>query len=518
MKDSDIAVSQIALMKQKLHSARTALEEFNKDRNDKLKTLIQFIGQLSLACKGQNLELDNKLAKLRHNLHDFDQIDEALPELVDIERLLKGQYNQTMAKLEESRTGLSKVIRQIQRVNSAPDKVKKEVNYFKQELSKPFHTVWEYIPKVEKLIGFYEDILQLQFNNPDDIDILPQHIQLARELAVKISEIEFRKDQRDQVLVMKEVLLGDITLSTLLESYQTIISLLLDNIAREKSASQDFLYALNDALTVVRDVVNNSHNSNERSAQLKQQLNNEINLRVDNAGGLITDIEDIADLKTQLTVQLSSLRDALSRKEALEQREQAILRNSINAMRKELNSITQEANSFKEKLFEHQKLNLLDPLTQLANRTALEDRMDQEYRNHIRFKTPLWIAVTDIDHFKMVNDNFGHSTGDKTLQVIAMALKNSLRESEFVARYGGEEFVLLLPDITEENISILLNRVREKIKNIPFKFKNQKITVTLSIGAAQVMENETIEEAFERADAALYKAKNNGRDRVVIDI
>ena len=63
-----------------------------------------------------------------------------------------------------------------------------------------------------------------------------------------------------------------------------------------------------------------------------------------------------------------------------------------------------------------------------------------------------------------------------------------------------------------------MNRVREKIKNIPFKFKNQRITVTLSIGAAQVMENETLEEAFERADAALYQAKNNGRDRVVIDI
>ena len=144
--------------------------------------------------------------------------------------------------------------------------------------------------------------------------------------------------------------------------------------------------------------------------------------------------------------------------------------------------------------------------------------MEQEYRNHKRFNSPLWVAVTDIDYFKTVNDSFGHSTGDKTLQVISMALKNSLRESEFVARYGGEEFVLLLPDVNEEHIGLLLNRVKDKIKNIPFKFKNQRITVTLSIGAAQVMENERIEETFERADAALYKAKNNGRDRVVIDI
>ncbi|GGP53979.1 diguanylate cyclase [Shewanella algicola] len=518
MKESETTISQISLMKQKLHAAKLALEDINTDRNDKLKTLIQFISHLSLACKGQNLELDNKLAKLRHHMQSFDQVDEALPELVDIERLLKSQYSHTMSRLEDSRVGLSRVIRQIQRVNAVPDKLKKEITYFKQELNKPFHTVWEYIPKVEKLVSFYEEILKQEFADTDDYDILPQHIQLAQELAVKIAEVEFRKDQRDQILVLKEVLLSDISVNTLLESYQTILSLLLDNIAREKTASQDFLFALNDALTIVRDVVNSTYNNSQRSEQLKGQLNKEINLRVSNADELVIDVDNITELKTQLTVQLTSLRDALSRKEALEQREQTILRKSIESMRKELNAMSNEANSYKEKLFEHQKLNLLDPLTQLANRAALEDRMEQEYRNHMRFKSPLWIAVTDIDHFKTVNDNFGHSTGDKTLQVIAMALKNSLRDSEFVARYGGEEFVLLLPGITDEHISLMLNRVREKIKNIPFKFKNQRITVTLSIGAAQVMENETLEEAFERADAALYQAKNNGRDRVVIDI
>ncbi|MDO6641168.1 diguanylate cyclase [Shewanella sp. 5_MG-2023] len=518
MQDSSAAVSQVSLLKQKLNAAKLAIEEIHDDRSEKLRTLIRFLGHLSLACKGQNLELDNRLAKLRHHLQGFEQIDEALPELVGIERLLKAQYSQTMTSLEESRNSLSRVISQIQRVDSAPDEIKKEINYFKKDLNKPLHTIWEYIPKVEQVIGFYEQILQQKFANADDHVILPQHLILAKELAQKISEIEFRKEQRDQILVMKEVLMGDIKLNTLLESYQTILSFLLNNIAREKTASQDFLYTLNDAISIVRDVVNNTANNNERSQQIKTQLNKEINLRVDNADGIVDDVDDIIALKTELTVQLASLRDALNRKEALETREQSLLRKSVESMKKELSSITKEANSYKEKLFEHQKLNLLDPLTQLPNRAALEDRMEQEYRNHKRFNSPLWVAVTDIDYFKTVNDSFGHSTGDKTLQVISMALKNSLRESEFVARYGGEEFVLLLPDVNEEHIGLLLNRVKDKIKNIPFKFKNQRITVTLSIGAAQVMENERIEETFERADAALYKAKNNGRDRVVIDI
>lgn len=126
MKDSSATVSQLALLQQKLHSAKLALDEVNEDRNAKLQTLLQFIGHLSLACKGQNLELDNKLAKLRHNLNTFERVDEALPELVDVERLLKGQYHHVMVQLEESRTGLSQVIRQIQRVNSAPEKLKKK--------------------------------------------------------------------------------------------------------------------------------------------------------------------------------------------------------------------------------------------------------------------------------------------------------------------------------------------------------------------------------------------------------
>ncbi|QSX31017.1 GGDEF domain-containing protein [Shewanella cyperi] len=518
MKDSNTTISQITLLKQKLHSAKVSLDELNEDRNAKLQTLLQFIGNLSLACKGQNLELDNKLAKLRHNLSTFERLDDALPELVEVERLLKGQYHHVMGKLEESRAGLSRVIRQIQRVDSAPDKLKREVKYFKQELAKPFHTVWDYIPKVEQLVSFYEDILAQQFETGEKLSVLPKHRQLGQELAQMIAELDFRKDQRDQVLVIKEMLAVDVEVENLLDAYQTILSLLMDNIAREKSASQEFLYALNDALSAVREVVSDSYNHAQRSHQLRHQLNREIDNRVDCVGDAVLDTDDLGQLKAQITEHLASLRAVLARKEALEQREQALLRKSMETMRKELNDLSEEACNYKERLFEQQKLNLLDPLTQLPNRAAMEERMELEFRNFQRNKHPVWVAVADIDHFKSINDNFGHSTGDKTLQVIAMALKNSLRDTEFVARYGGEEFVMLIPDVSANDIEQLLNRVREKVKNIPFKFKNQRITVTVSIGAAQIMENELIQETFERADAALYKAKHQSRDRVIIDI
>ncbi|KFZ37184.1 deoxycytidylate deaminase [Shewanella mangrovi] len=517
MKDANAGLSQQTLMKQKLETAQIALAELKEDRNAKLRALSGFIGHLSLACKGQNLELDNKLAKLRASFSDVDRLDDILPELVDIERILKRQYSHVMTKLEQGRNGLVKFSRQLQRVESVPDKLRKEVNYFKQDVGKPFHTVWDYIPKVEQLISFYEQTLALCFDSEEPITYLPKYRQLAHELAQMISEIDFSKAQRDQVLVIKEQLATEIDIDALLESYQTILSMLLENIAKEKSASQEFLFALNEALMSVRDSINESLNQAQRNQQLKNQLNKDINSQVDNVESGLAVADNMEQMKHQVIEQLAVLRASLNRKEALEQREVAMLKKSVETLRNEINELTSETSSYKEKLFEQQKLNLLDSLTQLPNRAALDERMEQEYRHYQRNRNPLWVAVADIDHFKAINDSFGHSTGDKTLQVIAMALKNSLRDTEFVARYGGEEFVLLIPDVSHNDIGHLLNRVREKIKNIPFKFKNQRITVTLSIGAAKIIEGEHILETFERADAALYKAKHENRDRVIID-
>ena len=517
MKDAAISTSQVRMLQQKLHSARQAIDEMNEAQNEKLQILMQFIGQLSLACKGQNLELDNKLAKLRHKLASFSQVEDSLAELNEADTILKQQYARIMLQLEDSRQALNNMVSQIQRIQSLPSKLKLEISYFKKELAKPFHTYWDYIPKVEKVVNFYDEILKEQLNLGEQFEILPRHRQAAHELAQMLSEIEFKKEQREQVSQIKRSLTEDFELNNLLDAYQVVLGLLLDNIAREKTASQEFLYVLNNALSNVQDVVTESYSHSIKSFQVAKQLNRDINGQVDNVDEAVTKLDDIEELKRQITGHLASLRKALGRKELLENREQAQLKQSVEALRQELRELAKETDSYKERLFEQQKLNLLDSLTQLPNRSALEERMDIEYRNFQRSKQPLWVAVADIDHFKTINDSFGHSTGDKTLQVIAMALKNSLRESEFVARYGGEEFVLLLPNIAESDILPLLNRVREKVKSIPFKFKNQRITVTVSIGAAQIIENELITETFDRADAALYKAKNESRDRVIVD-
>ena len=126
------------------------------------------------------------------------------------------------------------------------------------------------------------------------------------------------------------------------------------------------------------------------------------------------------------------------------------------------------------------------------------------------------LVVIDVDHFKSINDRFGHTAGDITLQVIAKALQKSIRKSDFIARYGGEEFVLLMSETTVDNAVAPLEKLRKVIKNIPFKFKDKQIEITISVGATQLKKGDTPIKAFDRADDALYEAKNTGRDRLCI--
>ena len=131
------------------------------------------------------------------------------------------------------------------------------------------------------------------------------------------------------------------------------------------------------------------------------------------------------------------------------------------------------------------------------------------------------LAVIDIDHFKKINDTYGHQAGDATLRVIADTLKNTMRETDVVGRYGGEEFVVLLEDANSEGLAIVGERLRAKIEEAVISFGGQQIPVTASVGLAEGLIQGTAEEfgkeLFALADTAMYRAKNSGRNCIVVD-
>ncbi len=144
-----------------------------------------------------------------------------------------------------------------------------------------------------------------------------------------------------------------------------------------------------------------------------------------------------------------------------------------------------------------------DVLTQLPNREAYQIHLTQEYDRWQRYRRPLSLVVCDIDHFKSVNDTFGHQAGDKVLRIIARSIASRLRKTDFIARIGGEEFVMLMPETNQQSAYQVIDNIRKAIAQCPFHFKEHPVAITLSLGVTEVDGDDKTDAAFAKDDKAI---------------
>lgn len=158
---------------------------------------------------------------------------------------------------------------------------------------------------------------------------------------------------------------------------------------------------------------------------------------------------------------------------------------------------------------------ITDALTGLFNRRRFHDVLTSEFERAKRYATPFSLVMLDIDHFKRVNDVFGHSVGDSVLKEVATIMKNSIREIDTASRYGGEEFIAILPNTARENARVVAERIRLMIGQHAFGGIDRNITVSIGISGMPDAKAESEEKLIRCADFALYRAKQLGRDRTV---
>ncbi|MCG8533276.1 MAG: GGDEF domain-containing protein [Desulfovibrionales bacterium] len=164
------------------------------------------------------------------------------------------------------------------------------------------------------------------------------------------------------------------------------------------------------------------------------------------------------------------------------------------------------------------RMSLLDPLTSLYNCRYLMTRADQEFAQFQRSAQNIALIIGDIDHFKYVNDRYGHSVGDVVLQHVSNIMHETARKADIVARVGGEEFAILLPSATTEGAMVLAERIRDRVEHTPVVLPDgRSIGAKISFGVSSTEEfvPEVFNELYESADNALYRAKRDGRNRVV---
>ncbi len=320
---------------------------------------------------------------------------------------------------------------------------------------------------------------------------LAAHIEsILLRLLTELQVLESQQNARDQLRDQVSKGLNWYELTAVLDSLCELV------LGAQQSRQADFeryLQQLNQRLSQFQGNLEDAQSSYSGSLDAERELAGTIRGQVELINDNVRAADDLNTLKANVETRLNSLSTMVERIQVMEL----------------------EAQTFRRHLEEQRQQAMIDNLTGLANRNGLQRRMDEEFERWQRYGGRLLLVVLDVDHFKSINDRFGHLAGDKVLRLIAQQLSRRLRKTDFIGRFGGEEFVILMPGISPEQGVVALEELREGIAGTPFHFKNEPVPVTISIGFTEFMPNDSLDSTFDRADKAMYQAKEQGRNRVV---
>ena len=221
---------------------------------------------------------------------------------------------------------------------------------------------------------------------------------------------------------------------------------------------------------------------------------------------------DLQELKSEISKNIDAIRGGVDDfVERINERHEATEERNLR-LTEQISQMEQETQELQVMLNENREKLMYDALTGVYSRMAYDERIIQELARWSRYQAPFSYAILDIDHFKRINDSFGHNAGDKALKIVAQMMQRYVRQSDYVFRIGGEEFVLLLSNTDAAGAASMVDKMREGIASSSFHFKGEPVNVTLSAGITETRGGDTAESIYERADEALYKAKNSGRN------
>lgn len=297
----------------------------------------------------------------------------------------------------------------------------------------------------------------------------------------------------------------------ILDDLATLMLAITDSGQHEFEA---YLQQLNERLEAFQSNLQAASDGHADNRSAARAMDTQIREQVDGLQTSVQEAADLDDLKQVLENHLEGLLGTMDQHQKQRDAREQEVAARLKGLSERVAHMEQEAQGFREHLEEQRQKALIDPLTGLPNRAAWSERLEHEIRQWQQHGNTLSLAMLDLDHFKRINDSYGHLAGDKVLKIIATVLRKRLRGSDFIARFGGEEFVLLLPATPPAAGAKLLETLRAAIEACPFHFKGERVTITISMGLASFRVGEHSDMVLKRADQALYRAKNAGRNRV----
>ncbi len=285
---------------------------------------------------------------------------------------------------------------------------------------------------------------------------------------------------------------------------------------QEEGEYEDFLQEITNRLQEMVQFLVDENNELETSEKKGGELNKAVTKEMDGLRQGVEAADDLDALQSVVNSRLDAISNFMLQHSQLEKKRFNSAKSNLSMMQEKINSLENETAALKVSLAEKSREAMYDALTEIPNRLFYEKRIKEDIARWKRFETPLSLAIWDVDKFKNVNDTYGHKAGDKVLKAIAQILNKRIRETDFLARYGGEEFVMLLPGTIEEETLRLANELRQAVADCAFHYNEKSVNITISCGISGFREGDSLTKVFERADKALYQAKESGRNRCVI--
>ncbi|HEY8037818.1 MAG TPA: GGDEF domain-containing protein [Methylobacter sp.] len=292
--------------------------------------------------------------------------------------------------------------------------------------------------------------------------------------------------------------------------------LLLKIKQHNQSEQQDidkFLSHITEQLAALDVSVMGASTAAQKSAENRNRLDQSVSEQMQQLQLSSTNATKLEPLKGIINSRLASIAKEIQEHTQKEATQRQKTQQQLDDLIDKIKDMESESCDLKSKLKIANTQALRDTLTGLPNRNAYNERLENEMARWKRYHSALSLIVWDIDRFKNINDSYGHKAGDKVLLLIAKQLSDHSRATDFISRFGGEEFTMLLPNTDGQSALILANQLRRIVEKTGFNAGGASVDITISCGVTEFILNDTDETAFERADKALYQAKEQGRNR-----
>ncbi len=357
---------------------------------------------------------------------------------------------------------------------------------------------------------------------PDPYQLPPSPEQAYSAIAERVEstlfglldDLQLPEHQQPQVQALRDRIERGLNWYELVPVLDDLAQLMVAVADQGQREFESYLKLLNERLATMQDSLSAAREGHVQSQESAQALDEELRQQVGGLQDSMLGAKDLPSLKQAVQVRLDGLLETVDAYQRQRGEQEQQLSERLSTLVERVASLEHAATGMREHLEEQRQKALQDPLTGLPNRAAWDERLELEVARQQRYGGQLLLAVLDVDHFKRINDSFGHLAGDRVLKIIANELRRRLRKTDFIARFGGEEFALLLPETPVDAGLKVLDGLRSGIQECPFHFKGARIEVTLSGGLANFAVKDVAENVFERADQALYRAKGAGRNRI----